>query len=199
MNLILVPAGNLQDDPGLTPAMHMFTGSRAPWYAITDALPQHEGYPPQFGGGSGLDRPRMEPKPGVTLGSSLCGTIAWELAGVPERMQNCHCSRCRRARSAAHATNAFYLREQLSWLSGEDEVTSYSLPDAKYFGQDFCRRCGSPVPRVNAATGRAVVPCGSLDTDPGSKPLGHIFATSRAPWFEITDGLPQWGGYPARA
>jgi len=199
MNLVFVPAGNLQGDPGLRPEMHMFAGSRAPWYAITDALPQHVGYPPEFGGGAGLDRPKPQPIAGVTQGSCLCGAIAWELSGKPERVQNCHCSRCRRARSAAHATNAFYLCEQLRWLRGEGEVKSYSLPGAKYFGQDFCGGCGSPVPRVVVATGRVVVPCGSLDSDPGMRPLGHIFATGRAPWFEITDGLPQWEAYPARA
>jgi len=198
MGLVFVPAGNLQEDPGLRPQMHMFTGSRASWYPIIDGLPQHEGYPPQFGGGTGVERPRVPFKPGVTQGSCLCGAIAWEFAGKPERLQNCHCSRCRRARSAAHATNAFYLREQLSWIRGEGEVQSYSLPGAKYFGQDFCRHCGSPVPRVVAATGRVVVPCGGLDSDPGMKPLGNIFATGKAPWYEITDGLPQWEAYPAR-
>ncbi len=112
-----MPAGNLRDDPGLKPQMHMFAASRAPWYPITDGLPQHAGYPPQYGGGMGIDRPHFPQIPGVTHGSCLCGAVAWEFAGKPERMQNCHCSRCRRARSAAHATNAFYMREQLSWLT----------------------------------------------------------------------------------
>jgi hypothetical protein len=199
MNLVFVPAGNLQGDPGLKPQMHMFAGSRAAWFPITDGLPQHDGYPPQFGGGAGIDRPKPPHMPGVTQGSCLCGVIAWELAGKPELMQNCHCSRCRRARSAAHATNAFYRQEQLAWVRGESEVRTYSLPGAKYFAQSFCSHCGSPVPRVNAATGRVVVPCGGLDEDPGVRPLGNIFATSKAPWFEITDGLPQWEAYPARA
>jgi len=199
MSLVLIPAGNLEGDPGLRPQMHMFTGSRASWYPITDGLPQHEGYPPQFGGGMGLARPQVPTIPGVTHGSCLCGSVEWELAGKPERIQNCHCSRCRRARSAAHATNAFYLREQLTWRKGEAGVKHYKLPGAKHFGQDFCGQCGSPVPRINAATGRVVVPCGSLDTDPGARPIGHIFATSRAPWFEITDTLPQWESYPAHA
>lgn len=199
MELVVVPAGNLREDPGLRPQMHIFAGSRAPWYPITDALPQHAGYPPAFGAGAGVDRPAPRPKAGVTQGSCLCGAIAWELAGAPERMQNCHCSRCRRARSAAYATNAFYRRDQLCWTAGADCVESYSLPGAKYFGQDFCRRCGSPVPRVVAATARVVVPCGGLDDDPGMLPLGHIFATSKAPWFQISDGLPQWKAYPARA
>ena len=135
---------------------------------------------------------------GITQGSCLCGAIAWEFDGAPERVQNCHCSRCRRARSAAHATNAFYKAEQISWIRGKDDVRSHSLKGAKYFGQDFCRHCGSAVPRVVAATGRVVVPCGSLDTSPNMRPLGNIFATSKAEWFEITDGLPQWEGYPAR-
>jgi hypothetical protein len=117
---------------------------------------------------------------------------------LAERVQNCHCRRCRRARSAAHGTNAFYKREQLTWLRGEAEVTRYSLPDAKYFGQDFCRHCGSPVPRVVEATGYVVVPGGSFDSPLPAPPLGHVFASSKADWFEITDGLPQWEAYPAR-
>jgi len=199
MNLVFVPAGNLDGDPGLRPAMHMFAGSRAEWYPITDDLPQHEGYPPEFGGGAGLERPKPQPTAGVTLGSCLCDGVAWKLTGKPERIQNCHCSRCRKARSTAHATNAFYLLGQFAWLRGENDVKTYSLPGAKYFAQSFCARCGSPVPRVNESTGRVVVPCGGLDSDPGARPLGNIFATSKAAWFEITDGLPQWESYPGRA
>jgi hypothetical protein len=52
---------------------------------------------------------------------------------------------------------------------------------------------------VVESTGYVVVPCGSLDTSPGMRPAGNVFATSKAAWFEITDGLPQWEGYPARA
>ena len=30
--LVLVPAGLFDDDPGIRPALHMFTGSKAPWW-----------------------------------------------------------------------------------------------------------------------------------------------------------------------
>lgn len=196
--LVFVPAGNLDGDPGIRPQMHMFTASRAQWFPITDALPQHKAYPPRFDGGEDIVRPLPVPKPGVVQGSCLCNETAWEFAGPPERVQNCHCSRCRRARSAAHATNAFFKAEQLTWIRGKDNVQSHALKEAKYFGQDFCRHCGSPVPRVVEATGFVVTPCGTLDTAPGVKPLGNIFAASKAPWFEITDGLPQWDSYPPR-
>jgi len=93
MNLVVVPAGNLQDDPGLKPQMHIFTGSRAAWYPITDGLPQHEGYPPQFGGGAGLDRPKPQPShravafaapsPGNSLAHpSVCRTAIARVAGA---------------------------------------------------------------------------------------------------------------------
>ena len=34
-------------------------------------------------------------------------------------------------------------------------------------------------------------PAGALDTDPAMRPLAHIFVASKAPWFEITDAIPQ--------
>lgn len=37
-----------------------------------------------------------------------------------------------------------------------------------------------------------VLSAGTLDGDPQSRPLRHIFTGSKAPWFEITDGLAQF-------
>ena len=37
-----VTLGTLIDDPSLRPAAHIFVGSKAPWFTIADALPQHE-------------------------------------------------------------------------------------------------------------------------------------------------------------
>jgi hypothetical protein len=34
--------GALEDDTGVVPQYHIFTGSKAPWYEIRDPLPQHE-------------------------------------------------------------------------------------------------------------------------------------------------------------
>ncbi|MEJ2087570.1 MAG: GFA family protein [Gammaproteobacteria bacterium] len=67
------------------------------------------------------------------------------------------------------------------------------MPDAERFGTAFCRRCGSLVPRRSGGGGdRINIPAGSLDSDPGIGPAGHIYVGSKAPWFEITDDLPQW-------
>ncbi len=197
LGMSFVPAGNLEGDPGIRPERHMFAGSGAPWFPITDSLPQSAEFPPGFEGSAVIESPKLPPaKPGDARGRCLCGDVAFELAGLPDIVQNCHCSRCRRARSAAHATNAFFRREQLTWIRGEDGVENFALPGAKRFGQAFCRRCGGAVPRVVATTGYAVVPCGCLDDPPGRFPRGHIFMRSKAPWYEVTDTLPRWDELP---
>jgi hypothetical protein len=39
-----VAYGPLEDEPTLKPTAHIFVGSKAPWYEITDDLPQHDEY-----------------------------------------------------------------------------------------------------------------------------------------------------------
>jgi hypothetical protein len=34
--------GTLADAPSIRPTAHIFVGSKAPWYEITDDLPQYE-------------------------------------------------------------------------------------------------------------------------------------------------------------
>jgi len=42
------------------------------------------------------------------------------------------------------------------------------------------------------------IPAGTLDDDPGIRPQGHIFVEFKAPWFEITDPLPQFPRHAKR-
>jgi hypothetical protein len=197
MNIALCPAGNLDGDLGITPQAHIFTGSKASWYEITDSLPQHVEYPPEFGM-TGVQRPKVEPKPGVIQGSCLCGEVAFEIEGTPERLMYCHCQRCRRARSAAHGANLFFKPEQIRWVRGESLVKNYKEPTARFFSVSFCEKCGSGAPRVNRDFKVAFVPAGVLDSDPGIKPLARIFVGSKASWLDIADAIPQYQEMPPR-
>lgn len=42
---IVVPAGTLDEDPGILPQQNIFWGSRAPWYCEASRLKQFEGLP----------------------------------------------------------------------------------------------------------------------------------------------------------
>ncbi len=192
MDRVFVPAGLLDGDPkpGLIP--HMFAGSKAPWYEIRDAAPQFEAFPPGWGDGVPFPR-KTEPTSEAVRGSCLCGSVAYEIPRpVGGAIVLCHCTRCRRARAAAHNANLFVELERFRWLRGADKVESFKLPDAERFTQAFCRECGGKVPAVRL---RAVIPAGTLDDDPGIRPALHIFVASKAPWFEIADDLPRYDEY----
>jgi hypothetical protein len=154
-------------------------------------IPQFDAYPPGIDATILPDRAPLGRAEGKLRGSCLCGAVTYEVEGEPMRCWNCHCSRCRKARSAAHATNLFVHADGTRFTRGEDNLSSFKPPEAERFTQVFCRTCGSPMPRIDRVRGFAVVPMGSLDDDPGMRPSRHIFTGSKAPWYDIADDLPQ--------
>ena len=128
----------------------------------------------------------------MARGSCLCGAVAFELDLPFKVVHNCHCSRCRKARAAAHTTNGFTPADALRFTRGEDNLVTYRLPEARFFSHVFCRTCGSGMPRADGERGIAVVPLGCLDDDPGGGAVDHIFVGSRAEWYTIADDLPRF-------
>ena len=92
-------------------------------------LPQHASFPPEFERGPDRRAPGARPETRRRAGAAASAARSpGNSRACPRRMHNCHCSRCRRARSAAHATNAFFKREQLTWLRGEQDVDELQAP-----------------------------------------------------------------------
>ena len=128
----------------------------------------------------------------MNTGSCLCGSVAWAIDGPLQMMSHCHCSRCRKTHGAPFATYVAAPAESFR-LRGEEHVVRWeSMPG---FFRCFCRRCGSVVPG-DGVDGNVFVPAGNFDGDPGARPLAHIFAASKAPWYEIHDDLPRFETYP---
>ncbi len=190
--LVGFPAGPLDDDPGVRPLAHIFVASKAPWDTIADDLPRFDAFPGSVGVAPLADLAPRDPDTGRPRGSCLCGDVAYVVEGLPLRVYNCHCGRCRKARGAAFATNLFTSADGVRFTRGEDRIALFRLPGAQFFAQAFCRGCGSPMPRIEPARGLAIVPMGGLDDDPGARPDRHIFTASKAPWYEIADDLPQY-------
>jgi hypothetical protein len=188
-------AGCLDEDPGARPYAHIFTASKAAWYEIPeDGLPRYDAYPPESGL-SAIERPREDAsEPGWVRGTCLCAGVAYELEIGTWTLMQCHCSRCRKGRAAAHGGNLFAETAQMRWLRGTEQLRTYKVPEAERFSQTFCTCCGSPQPR--AGTNRYVVPASTLDADPGIRSVCHIFVGSKAPWFDIRDAWPQFETLP---
>jgi hypothetical protein len=192
---IFVPAGCL-DGLDTTFDFHIFAGSKAPWYEISDGLPTFDAYPP------GVDSPIQETRPpqveadGVR-GSCLCGDVHYVIDGPASAARHCHCGRCRRGRAAAHASNLVVASGALRFTGGEDRFRRYKVPEARYFTQCFCARCGGKVPTVDLDRGIAIVPLGGLDDPPPIEPAEHIWTADVPAWSGIHDALPQRPGPPS--
>jgi hypothetical protein len=188
-----IPQGTL-DDAGLELRMraHIFVESRAPWHAITDSLPRFDAWPPAIQLAVHPTPAREPSAAGEIAGSCLCNAVAYVLHRPPSLMHHCHCSRCRKARAAPHASNAFADVAGFRYTRGESELRTYKVPEARFYSSVFCAVCSAPMPRVDHARDKVIIPAGSFDGDPGVRPSRHIFVGSKAPWFEISDGLPQF-------
>lgn len=136
-----------------------------------------------------IDRSYRDAAPTVQ-GSCLCGQISFVVAGPLSDPLNCHCTMCRKAHGAAFRTRASILTANFAWLNGEALVKRYQSSPGEY--RTFCSHCGSNlITEFERNPDVLGLPLGSLDDDPGVQPERHVFVGSKAPWFEITDALPQ--------
>ena len=128
------------------------------------------------------------------LGSCLCGTVSFEVKGEFDRFYLCHCQYCQKDTGSAHAANLFSHSATLLWLSGEDAVTSFTLPGTRH-NRSFCKLCGSALPSTQIA-GLLVVPAGCLDTEFTMLPTAHIFSSSKAAWDKESGEVPTFERLP---
>lgn len=123
-------------------------------------------------------------------GSCFCGGIQFEADKVP-LITTCHCSKCRKSRGSAFSATACVPVDGFRFLQGEELIETYQ-PVGGGYSPSFCRTCGSSVPWIVDERKLVLVPAGLLDDDPGVKPAFHMFVGSKASWWDITDGAPQF-------
>ncbi|MEM7208908.1 MAG: GFA family protein [Pseudomonadota bacterium] len=121
-------------------------------------------------------------------GGCLCGNVRYEISSPLKYADHCHCSMCRRQHGVAFATYADFSAGSFKWVSGESLVKVFEpSPDG---GWCFCAECGSSLAGTDNGEITSIT-LGTVDGDPGIKPNAHIFVGSKAPWYEISDNLPQ--------
>jgi hypothetical protein len=133
----------------------------------------------------------------VVRGSCLCGGVKYEITGPLMRSGHCHCSNCRKTHGAAFRSRARVRVEDFKWVQGEELVKYFESSPG--FHRGFCSVCGSPIVNRPDRTPELGIALGGLDDDPGVRPERHFFVASKAPWFEITDDLPQHAELPPRS
>lgn len=127
-------------------------------------------------------------------GRCLCESVAYEISGALGSVYNCHCSKCRRWHGAPFRTRASISVSQFKLVSGQESLSSFKSSDnvTKY----FCKVCGSPLHSTYADRPNVIgIALGALE-GVEAKPEANIFTASKASWYEITDGLPQYESWP---
>jgi len=123
-------------------------------------------------------------------GSCLCGEVRYEISGELNSITQCHCSMCRKAHGAAFASYAEAASRELRFTAGEHLVSRYRSSQTAQ--RSFCSRCGSNLLfEPDEAPDLVYVAAGGFDSELQLRPSSHIFVGSKAPWFDITDDLPQ--------
>jgi hypothetical protein len=132
--------------------------------------------------------------PKTLAGKCFCGAVHYAVEDTFRYAMNCHCSNCRRTTGSAFKPFAGIERGKLTVTRGADGLLVYG-EEAK--NDTHCRACGSLLYSVVRDGAFVHVPMGTLVDAPSIRPSRHIFVGSKAPWFAITDDLPQHEEFPS--
>jgi len=128
----------------------------------------------------------------VLRGECECRATQYEVPDEFVYAGNCHCSRCRAGTGTAFKAFAGIEREKLRVTDGAEDLLVWGTDKENH---TRCGTCGSLLYSVVRSGEYVHVAMGSLQDEPSIRPTEHIFVGSKAPWFEITDDLPQADEY----
>ncbi|MBM3646377.1 MAG: GFA family protein [Alphaproteobacteria bacterium] len=127
-------------------------------------------------------------------GMCFCGAVHYSVSDEFRYALNCHCSNCQRTTGSAFKPFAGIECRKLSVTQGASDLLIHGdQPDMAH--DAHCRRCGSLLYSLVRDGQWVHVALGSLVDAPSIRPTAHIFVGSKAPWFTITDDLPQYEGH----
>ena len=125
-------------------------------------------------------------------GRCECRAVRYRVPDAFLYAANCHCSNCRAGTGSAFKPFAGLERDKLEVVEGAETLLVWGDDSENH---TRCGICGSLLYSVVRDGAFVHVAMGSLVGEPTIRPSEHIFAGSKAPWFEITDELPQSDEY----
>lgn len=125
----------------------------------------------------------------------MCGDVAFTVKEDFKDFYLCHCKQCKHLTGSAFAANIITDKDNITWHSGQDKVSTYEHP-SRSFSKSFCRQCGSALPYINKAGTSLVVPAGSLNDPPEMSPQANVFSAEEAPWLRGGTEAKKFPGFP---
>lgn len=125
-------------------------------------------------------------------GSCLCGAVTFKVEAELAAPDGCHCIACRKT-SGHFFVSADVPRSSLT-VRGEENITWFQSSAKARRG--FCSTCGSSLfwdPIDRDWTGIAM---GAFDGPTGIHLHLHVYTAEKGDYYDIADGVPQFGTVP---
>ncbi len=127
-------------------------------------------------------------------GQCSCAEVRFSVENTFDYAFYCHCSRCRLRTGSTFAAIAGIEVDKVQVTAGNDHLLIEGECSDGYRAR--CSRCYAFLFAVVRERKYMHVSLGTLDGTPSHLPDHHVYVASKAPWFQITDGLPQYDELP---
>ena len=127
-------------------------------------------------------------------GSCLCGAVVYEVEAPGLLIGHCSCRTCRKAHAAPFTTTARVPRGGFSWRTGADKLRSFESSPGRR--RHFCSICGTHLIAERPADPHVVLRVATLDEDPGTRPIVHIWRSHEVPWLDYGGDIKRFDERP---
>jgi len=141
-----------------------------------------------------FEAPPEKQECGTLHGQCSCGEVRFVVEDTFDYAFYCHCSRCRLRTGSAFAAIAGIGVDKVQVTAGSDHLLIEGECSDGYSAR--CSRCYAFLFAVVRDRQYLHISLGTLVDTPSRAPDHHIYVGSKAPWFQITDGLPQYDELP---
>jgi hypothetical protein len=122
-------------------------------------------------------------------GGCLCEAVRFDIVGPMRKVVYCHCGQCRK--TSGHYVAATAVDTDKLVFVNDSGLDWYHSSDTADRG--FCKHCGSSLFWRPAHGEYLAVMAGALDAPTGLSSREHIYVDDASDYYEINDGLPQFG------
>lgn len=142
----------------------------------------------------GLEEPLGAVDVSTLEGQCSCGEVRFNVENDFEYAFYCHCSRCRLRTGSAFAAIAGIALDKVQITAGRESLEIEGECSEGYGAR--CSRCHAFLFAAVRNRQYMHVSLGVLAGTPNRVPDQHIYVGSKAPWYRITDDLPQYDELP---
>jgi len=141
-----------------------------------------------------IEAPRHVEAGAILQGRCSCGEVRFTVEDEVEYAFYCHCTRCRLRTGSVFAAIAAVGIDKVEVTAGDKSLLIEGECSDGYGAR--CSQCHTFL--FAAVRGRQYlhISLGALAGAPSRVPDRHIYVGSKAPWYQITDGLPQYEELP---